>query len=125
MAHRIMAVLILAGVAFSALVARRRFGWKNTLSKMTLGWVILIVAQAILGAATIWSDKAADVATAHVLMGALSLASGTVISLTAWRAVSVEVESESGAVRNPSWACHPRPTSAPELAPAKEGIAPA
>jgi cytochrome c oxidase assembly protein subunit 15 len=125
MAHRIMAVLILAGVAFSAWLAGRRLGWKNLLSKMTVGWAILIVGQAILGAATIWSDKAADVATAHVLLGALSLASGTVISLTARRGVSVEVDSESGALRNPSWACHPRPTSAPGLAHAKEGIAPA
>jgi heme a synthase len=85
MAHRIIAVLILAGVAFSAWLTRRHLGSKNPLSKMTLGWVILIVAQAILGAATIWSDKAADVATAHVLFGALSLASGTLVSLVSIR----------------------------------------
>src|SRR6267142_300774 len=61
MVHRIAAVLILAGVAFSAWLMRHRLGWKNPLSKMALGWFILILAQAILGAATIWSDKAADV----------------------------------------------------------------
>jgi heme a synthase len=83
MAHRIVAVLILAGVAFSAWLTRQNLGSKNTVSKMTLGWLVLILSQALLGAATIWSGKAADIATAHVLLGALSLASGTVISLVA------------------------------------------
>jgi cytochrome c oxidase assembly protein subunit 15 len=89
MIHRLVALLILAGVAFSAWLTWRNLGGKNPLSKMTLAWLILILAQAILGAATIWSGKAADVATAHVLLGALSLASGALISLTAWNAVTV------------------------------------
>jgi cytochrome c oxidase assembly protein subunit 15 len=107
MAHRLVAVLILAGVAFSAWLARRNLGSKNPLSKMTLGWLVLIVAQAILGAATIWSGKAADVATAHVLLGALSLTCGTMISITAWKQFAVKVASDefAGAVRTP------RPTS--------------
>jgi cytochrome c oxidase assembly protein subunit 15 len=117
MVHRIMALLVLAGVAFSAWQTRRNLGSKNPLSKMTLGWLILILAQAILGAATIWSGKAADVATAHVLLGALSLTSGTLISLSAWKAFRAEIPSESGAVRTP------RPTCAPGLAHANGGIA--
>jgi cytochrome c oxidase assembly protein subunit 15 len=44
-------------------------------------WLGLILAQVLLGAATIWSDKAADVATAHVLCGALSLAFGIIVSI--------------------------------------------
>jgi len=32
--------------------------------------------QVALGAATIWTNKAADVATAHVMFGALSLVTG-------------------------------------------------
>jgi heme A synthase len=43
----------------------------------------MILAQATLGAATILTDKAADVATAHVLLGALSLAMGAVVSVVA------------------------------------------
>jgi len=119
MVHRLVALLILAGVAFSAWLMRRNPGWKNPLSKMALGWFILILAQAILGAATIWSDKAADVATAHVLLGALSLASGTVISLVAWR--TREVASETAVVvtgakmERPHAGCYG----------AKDGIAPA
>jgi cytochrome c oxidase assembly protein subunit 15 len=36
----------------------------------------LIFAQVALGAATIWTNKAADGATAHVMVGALSLVTG-------------------------------------------------
>ena len=39
-------------------------------------WLGLILLQVGLGAATIWTNKAADVATAHVLVGALALAVG-------------------------------------------------
>jgi len=81
MIHRLVALAILIGVACSAWLTRRNLGSKNPLSKMTLGWLILILGQALLGAATIWSDKAADVATAHVLLGALSLGLGVVLSL--------------------------------------------
>jgi cytochrome c oxidase assembly protein subunit 15 len=98
MVHRIMAVLILAGVGIVAWLTRRNLGSKNPLSNMTLGWLGLILAQAILGAATIWSGKAADVATAHVLLGALSLASGTMISLVSvrqWRTAAVSKTSRS------------------------------
>ena len=41
----------------------------------------LILVQALLGAATIWSNKAADIATAHVLVGAVSLAFGLILSI--------------------------------------------
>jgi cytochrome c oxidase assembly protein subunit 15 len=117
MAHRLVAVLILAGVAVSAWLTRKNPGSKSSLSKMTLGWLVLILGQAMLGAATIWSGKAADVATAHVLLGALSLASGTIISLTAWKALGAKIAPAVGAVRAP------RPTSSPGIAHANEGIA--
>jgi heme A synthase len=45
----------------------------------------LILCQVALGAATVLSDKAADIATAHVLVGALSLATGAMISIIAFR----------------------------------------
>jgi cytochrome c oxidase assembly protein subunit 15 len=117
MAHRLVAVLIVAGVAVSAWLTRKNPGSKNSLSKMTLGWLFIILGQAVLGAATIWSGKAADVATAHVLLGALSLASGTIISLTAWKSLGAKVVPALGAVRTP------RPTSSPGIAHANEGIA--
>jgi heme a synthase len=85
MTHRLMALAILGAVAFAASSARRRLGGRDLLSRLALGWLGLILVQALLGAATIWSNKAADVATAHVLVGALSLAVGAMLSLIAWR----------------------------------------
>jgi heme A synthase len=48
-------------------------------------WLALILAQAALGAATIWTGKAADIATAHVAVGALSLVTGVALCLMAVR----------------------------------------
>jgi hypothetical protein len=44
----------------------------------------------LLGAATIWSDKAADIATAHVLVGAMSLALGGMLSLISYAGLSLD-----------------------------------
>lgn len=52
--------------------------------RLSLFWLGLIVVQIILGAATIWSNKAADVATAHVLVGALALATGVLWCIIAF-----------------------------------------
>jgi heme a synthase len=89
MTHRLLALLILGAVAFAAWSARRALGSRDRLSRLALGWLGLILAQALLGAATIWSNKAADVATAHVLVGALSLAAGAMMSLIALRELAL------------------------------------
>jgi cytochrome c oxidase assembly protein subunit 15 len=81
MVHRLLALLILGAVAITAWSARRVLGGRSLLSRLALVWLGLILAQALLGAATIWSNKAADVATAHVLVGALSLGMGAMLSL--------------------------------------------
>jgi heme a synthase len=81
MAHRLLAMCILGAVGFAAWLARRRVGSRHVVSRLALIWLGLIVLQAALGAATIWSNKAADVATAHVLIGALSLACGSLLSI--------------------------------------------
>jgi cytochrome c oxidase assembly protein subunit 15 len=77
MAHRIVAALIVAAVALCAWQTWRRLGAKSALGKLALVWLGLVPAQALLGAMTIWSDKAADIATAHLLGGALLLVLGT------------------------------------------------
>ena len=88
MVHRMVAVLILVGVAGVAWKVRRsgppEGGTPNVLRQLAYAWLVLIVAQIILGAATIWTNKAADVATAHVLVGALSLAAGALWCLIAF-----------------------------------------
>jgi len=81
MVHRILAVAIFGLVAVAAGLTRHQLGWQNPLSKMSLAWFGLVVFQIFLGAATIWTGKSADIATAHVACGALSLMTGTLLSI--------------------------------------------
>jgi len=85
MAHRVNALLVLGVVVFTCVKTVRRFGWDSGFGKGAAFWAGLIVCQAFLGAATIWTNKAADVATAHVALGALSLVTGTSLILWAGR----------------------------------------
>jgi cytochrome c oxidase assembly protein subunit 15 len=85
MAHRIVALAILILTAVCARQAWRRLGKKDPQTKLALGWFALILLQVGLGAATIWTNKAADVATAHVLVGALALAVGALWCAIAYR----------------------------------------
>jgi len=85
MVHRLVAICSLLGVGLCAWGASRTFGHRAPLSKLAWGWFGLICLQALLGAATIWSNKAADIATAHVVVGALSLAFGGIMSIVCIR----------------------------------------
>ena len=81
MLHRFFALGILCLVTLCAWMAGRELGSKHSTARITLCWLGLICVQALLGAATIWSNKAADIATLHVVVGAISLALGSVLSL--------------------------------------------
>ena len=73
MAHRIVAILSW----WWSPVARGKRGPRAAVQRwFGLFWLGLILVQVGLGAWTIWSNKAADVATAHVVVGALSLVTG-------------------------------------------------
>ena len=85
MVHRLAALAIFILTATGAGQAWRRLGKGDRLTKLALFWLGLILVQALLGAATIWSNKAADVATAHVLGGALSLVTGALWCVIAFR----------------------------------------
>jgi cytochrome c oxidase assembly protein subunit 15 len=76
MIHRIVALTIFIFVTICAIQAWRQLGKRDALTRFALCWFALIDVQICLGAATIWTNKAADVATAHVLVGALSLVTG-------------------------------------------------
>jgi heme a synthase len=84
MVHRIVALAILICVAICAAQAWRKLGKSDALTKFALFWLALIAVQILLGAATIWTNKAADVATAHVLVGALSLVTGALWCIIAF-----------------------------------------
>ena len=85
MIHRLLAVSILGSVAYAAWATRRALGGRTYLTRMALVWLGLILTQVLLGAATIWSSKAADITTSHVLVGALSLALGAILCIVSSR----------------------------------------
>ena len=88
MVHRILALSILISVAVAAAKTLRRSGAHSLPGKLALLWLTLIAVQVGLGAATIWTNKSADIATAHVAVGALSLMTGTMLVLTAPRSIA-------------------------------------
>src|SRR5213080_2807875 len=85
MAHRFLAALI--GIAVIAFCVRV---WKDAhaiaaLRRLSILWVLLFLLQFTLGAWTIWSNKAADVATSHVALGAIMLSFGVSAWAICWR----------------------------------------
>jgi cytochrome c oxidase assembly protein subunit 15 len=96
MAHRFLALLIAIGIITFCLRARRDAPDIAVLKSLSLFWVALVVCQIALGAWTIWSNKAADVATTHVAVGAVMLSFGVSISASCWRILAV---SRCGAAR--------------------------
>jgi cytochrome c oxidase assembly protein subunit 15 len=85
MVHRLVAYFIFLGVAAAAMLARKKLGGGDGLTKVAFVWLGLLTLQILLGAATIWTNKAADVATLHVMVGALALLTGSLWCLAAAR----------------------------------------
>ncbi|MEY2564818.1 MAG: heme a synthase [Verrucomicrobiota bacterium] len=80
MAHRFLALVIAAGVIACLLKARRTAHRFPPLVHFSDAWFFLLVCQVTLGAWVIWSNKAADIATTHVAVGAIMLAIGVTVS---------------------------------------------
>ena len=85
MAHRFLALII----AFVVITFCVRV-WKDVrqitaLQRLSILWVALLFFQLTLGAWTIWSNKAADIATAHVAGGAIMLSFGVSSWAICWR----------------------------------------
>jgi cytochrome c oxidase assembly protein subunit 15 len=87
MVHRFNACLILAAVGAAAARAVARHGAASRVARLACAWMGVVLAQAALGAFTIWSNKAADIATAHLLVGALSLLFGAILCICLFRAL--------------------------------------
>ncbi|MFO1460056.1 MAG: COX15/CtaA family protein [Verrucomicrobiota bacterium] len=83
MAHRMGAVAVVVTVALSLRASQKLYGRNSPVSRIAAAWLGLVVGQFILGATILWTHKAADVATAHVALGATSLLVGTVLILVA------------------------------------------
>ena len=85
MAHRFLAVLIGIAVIFFCVRVWRDLQNVSALRRLSILWVILFFIQFTLGAWTIWSNKAADVATTHVAVGAIMLSFGVSAWALCWR----------------------------------------
>ena len=80
MTHRFLALLIGVAVVWFAVRVSKDARDVATLRRLSIFWIALFFLQFSLGASTIWSNKAADIATAHVAVGAIMLSFG----VTAW-----------------------------------------
>jgi heme a synthase len=109
MAHRSLAFIIAIAVIAFALRVWRGAPRFAALKRLSILWVAVIICQIALGAWTIWSNKAADVATAHVALGAVMLSFAVSTSAICWR-IS-QTEAGRPAVTGPG-APHSEPVSA-------------
>jgi len=101
MVHRLVAMTILCLVILSARSVRRNLSAEHPLAKLSLAWVGLILAQIVLGAMSIWSNKAADIATAHVVTGALTLANGALLTIISFH-VLIPARAQAPAASEPT-----------------------
>jgi cytochrome c oxidase assembly protein subunit 15 len=91
MAHRLTALAILIAVGWGAWRAAHYLGSRHALARLAFLWFGLVLLQAFLGAATIWTGKSADVATAHVACGALCLVAGGLTSVLSFRMLAAPI----------------------------------
>jgi cytochrome c oxidase assembly protein subunit 15 len=80
MTHRFLALIIAIGVIASLFLSRRTGENAGALSRVSDIWFLFLCSQITLGAWVIWSNKAADIATAHVAVGATMLSLGVALS---------------------------------------------
>jgi cytochrome c oxidase assembly protein subunit 15 len=80
MAHRFLASLIAIAIVTFCVRVWGASDARPVLKRLSLLWVALVMSQIALGGWVIWSNKAADVATAHVALGAVMLSFGVSIS---------------------------------------------
>ena len=85
MVHRLVAYLIFLGVMAAAFLTKKKLGAADGLTKFAWFWLALLTLQIGLGAWTVWSNKAADVTTLHVMVGASALLVGALWWLIAAR----------------------------------------
>lgn len=84
MTHRFMALVIFFGILFC--VDRViRYPSAPVLKRGAWMWMTLVLIQICLGAWTVWSDKAADIASIHVAVGALTLVTGVLLAVMVLR----------------------------------------
>jgi cytochrome c oxidase assembly protein subunit 15 len=85
MVHRMVACSIVVLVLWCFFGVRKAVATGSEMRRLAAFWVVIIAIQFALGAWTVWSNKAADVASLHVVCGALSLVTGGLICVCSAR----------------------------------------
>jgi cytochrome c oxidase assembly protein subunit 15 len=96
MIHRFVALLIAIGVITFCSRVWRDARQVSALRKLSMWWIAFLFVQLTLGAWTIWSNKAADIATAHVAVGAIMLSFGVSISAICSRILALSRHAAPG-----------------------------
>jgi cytochrome c oxidase assembly protein subunit 15 len=91
MAHRFLALIIAISVIAFCIRVLRDARQLIAIKRLSIFWIALIACQIALGTWTIWSNKAADIATAHVAVGATMLSFGVTICAICWRVSQKEI----------------------------------
>lgn len=84
-AHRVMAVVLTVAIAMLWWRVRRDPGATPALRGAATALLVLLVVQILLGASVIWSLRRPDLTTAHVIFGALTLATAFGLACLAHR----------------------------------------
>lgn len=84
-AHRIWALVTLAGAGYALAKLAGTFGRQPALVGPMIALVILLLVQGILGAAVIWTGRLANIATGHQATGAVTLAVAFLLIVRVWR----------------------------------------
>ena len=80
-AHRVGALLVLSAIAATVGHVWYHHPGRSDLRRPALALACLVLAQVTLGAFVIWSQKNVAINTAHVVVGALTLATSLVLTL--------------------------------------------
>ena len=83
--HRAWAVVVLGATAWTSVRVLRRHPRVGSLRWPAAAVLVLVPLQILLGASVVWTEMAASVTTAHVVVGAAILASSLLVLLNAWR----------------------------------------
>jgi heme a synthase len=79
--HRLWALVIVAGLCATSVRLLRERSLPMFFRRCASVWMLLVGVQFCLGAWTVLSNKAADIATAHVACGALTLMLGVLLAV--------------------------------------------
>src|SRR5688500_836600 len=83
--HRVGAIVVSVAIIVASMLVLRRHRTERTLLRPALAMLVLLAVQVTLGVLTVLMKKPADVASAHVAVGALTLVSCFVLTARAAR----------------------------------------